>query len=127
MFKRLLFVALVAAAAWYGWKNYKTLLQDKEGSVEVVNHSGRAVERVRVSVGSRTVVFEVLEDGASARQNYQPPHDGVFELTWKTRGVLGDRSWSGGTASGSPPLMRHRFEFDTENGVVWTSEEKSKR
>lgn len=126
MLKRLIFLALVAAAAWYGYKNYDKLVAPKGGDFVVVNHSGRAVERLRVSVGSQTEVVEVLEDGATIRRAFQPQREGVFHLVWSQRGVLGERSWTGGTASAGTEFMTHRFEFGSDNSVIWTSELKAK-
>ncbi len=127
MIKRLLLLALVVAAAWYGSKNYTTLFPSGSGDVVVVNNSGRAAERLRISVFDQTVVVETLEDGATARVPFQPQRNGAFRLVWSSRGALGEREWSGGTATRGTVLMTHQFELRPDNSVLWTSEMKAKR
>ena len=125
MLKKLMFLALLVAAVWYGSKHYRTLMPAKSGDVEVVNHSGRGVDRLRISVNSQTVVIETLEDGATARVAFQPQSDGMFLLTWVVRGMQGVPTWSGGSATAGPELKTHRFEFRENAGVIWSSEIKT--
>jgi hypothetical protein len=124
--KKLVFLALVVAAVWYGSKHYKTLMPAKSGDVEVVNHSGRGVDRLRISVNGQTVVIETLDDGATMRVPFQPQRDGMFQLTWVARGLQGEPTWSGGNASAGPELKTNRFEFRENAGVIWSSEIKTK-
>lgn len=126
MIRRLLVLLIVAAAVYYGWKNYRGLmssLNTKTGDVVVVNHSGHPVERIRISNGGRTEVVETLEDGATAQVAFQPPSDGTFHLVWKYRDLLGEREWDGGTATPSQ-VMTNRFEFTGESNVTWSGRPK---
>ncbi len=123
--KRLLLLALVAAAVWYGWKTFPGLKTGGSNDIEVVNHSGRAVERVRISVADRTVVVETLEDGATAHVPLRSEREGPFHVIWASRGVLGEREWSGGSFTGGPTLHRYRFQFETDGSVLCSSEVKS--
>ena len=125
--KRLLLFALVIAAAWYGYNNYRTLLPAKANEVVLVNNVGRAIERVRVSVPSQTVVVEVLEPGATVRRPLSAGTDGRFHVVWATRGIIGEREWHGGTYSHGPQLSTHSFEFRPDGTVLWTGELKASR
>ena len=121
--KRLLLIALVAAAAWYGWKHHDELRLHGTHEIVVVNHSGRAVERVRIAVAGQEFAVEALEPNASKVLPMRSEQDGEFVLFWNVRGVEGDKHWSGGGFTHGPVLMRHRLEFVDGNGVVWNSEE----
>src|SRR5262245_64785081 len=108
---RLLFIALVVFAAWYGWHHYSELRRAGSHQVIVVNRTSHAIERLRVRVGEAGVVFETLEVGAQAKQPFKTDRDGTFQLTWELRGVMGERNWTGGVASHGPILFNYRFEF----------------
>ena len=125
MLKRLLFLVLVAAAVWYGSKHYRTLMPSKSSDIEVVNHSGRGVDRLRISVNGQTVVVEALEDGATRIVPFQPARDGTFRLIWNARGLMDERTWSGGNASAGAELKTYRFEFRENAAVLWSSRLKS--
>jgi hypothetical protein len=120
--KQLLFIALVVFAAWYGWHHYAELRQMGSHQVIVVNHSGKAIERLRITAGGQTVVVETLEDGATAKQPFKSEKDSPFELDWQVRGVMGDRTWSGGNFSHGPILLAYHFDFRDGDGVIWSSE-----
>jgi hypothetical protein len=124
--KKLVFLAIVVAAVWYGSKHYQTLMPTKSGDIEVVNHSGRGVDRLRISVNNQTIVIESLEDGATTKVPFQPKSDGMFTLIWVARGLQGEPTWSGGNASAGPELKTHKFEFRENAGVIWSSEIKAK-
>ena len=65
--KRLLILALVAFAAWYGWHHYQELLQKTpKHEAVIVNHSGEVLTRVRLTVGGQTYVKEEMANGESA-------------------------------------------------------------
>ncbi len=123
--KRLLLLGLVAAAIWYGWKTFPGLTTSRANDVEVINHSGRAVLRLRISVADQTVVVETLEDGATTHVPLRSEREGPFHVIWASRGVLGEREWSGGSFTGGPTLHRYRFEFGTDGSVMCSSEVKS--
>ena len=123
--KRLLFFALVAFAAWYGWHHYAELRQSGSHDLLVVNRSGHAIERLRIIAADQTEVVESLENGADTKRSLRPLKDGTFELDWSFRGVLGEHQWRGGTFSHGPLMMRYRFEFRGDDGVIWSSERKA--
>ena len=119
---RLLLLALIAFAAWYGWHHYAELRQTGSNQVIAVNHTGRTIERLRISVGAQTVVVESLADGAQAKQPFKCDRDGSFQLVWELKGIMGEKMWSGGTFAHGPILLAHRFEFRERDGVIWSSE-----
>ena len=119
---RLLLLALIAFAAWYGWHHYAELRQTGSNQVIAVNHTGRTIERLRISVGDQTVVVESLADGAQAKQPFKCDRDGSFQLVWELKGIMGEKMWSGGTFAHGPILLAHRFEFRERDGVIWSSE-----
>ena len=123
--KRLLFLALVAFAAWYGWHHYSELREAGSHDLVLVNRTGRALERLRIVTGDQTAVVEVLEDGATTHRPIKSERDGLFDLYWNQRGVMGDRSWHGGVFTHGPLLMTYRFEFRGVDGVIFTSEKKA--
>ena len=119
---RLLMIALIVFAAWYGWHHYTELRQTGSNQVIAVNHTGRTIERLRISVGAQTVVVESLADGAQAKQPFKCDRDGSFQLVWELKGIMGEKMWSGGTFAHGPLLLAHRFEFREKDGVIWSSE-----
>jgi len=121
--KRLMLFALVAAAAWYGWKHHDELRAHGTHEIVLVNHSGRAIERVRIAVAGQEFAVEALDPDASRVLPLRSEQDGKFSLYWNVHGVDGDRSWSGGDFTHGPVLMRHRLEFVDGNGVVWNTEQ----
>ncbi len=120
--KRLLLFALIAAAAWYGWKNHDEWRTNGAHELVAVNRSGRAVERLRISIGDQGFALESLEDGATQRLPLRCEHDGTFQLVWQVRGRDGEKQWTGGNFNHGPVLMRHRLEFTGGDGVIWSSE-----
>ena len=119
---RLLFLALIVFAAWYGWHHYAELRRPGAHEVIAVNHTGRVIERLRITVGDQTVVVESLNDGAQAKQPFRCDRDGPFQLTWELRGVMGEKMWRGGTFAHGPILLAHKFDFRERDGVIWSSE-----
>jgi len=119
---RLLFFALVVFAAWYGWHHYTELRQTGNHQLVIVNHTGHAIERLRLKVGDQTVVVEVLENGSQTKLPFHCDHDGMFQAIWELRGVMGEKSWSGGMFSHGPVLFVHHFEFREGDGVIWSSD-----
>ena len=124
---RLILFALVCAAAWYGWKNYTKLRPTETHNVVVMNHSGYAIERLRISGGGETVVVETLEDGATVSLPMPARREGTFNVLWKSRRTVGEREWHGGKLSPAPELMTYRFEFDNDERMRWSSSKKPAR
>lgn len=119
---RLLVFVLVLAAAWYGWRHWDELRGGPADEVVLVNRSGIALERVRLSAGDFTVVAEMLEDGATARYDWHGRQDAVFSAVWNLHGRDGERTWTGGGYHASPDRERATFEFTPDGRVVWRSE-----
>lgn len=123
--KRLIVLALLAAALWYGWKHYPELLHKEEMNVAVIeNRAERGLTRVRLTVGDQTFVRENIPAGQSADIPFKVQRDGEFKLTWQWQGREGEPSWSGGIATHGPIHSRHFFTVDDEGGVVWRQELK---
>jgi hypothetical protein len=120
--KRLLLLALIAAAAWYGWKNHDAWRANGAHELVAVNRSGRAIERIRINIGDQAFAIESVEDGATYKLPLRCEHDGMFRIVWDVRGRDGEKHWEGGSFNHGPLLMRHRFEFTTGDGVIWSSE-----
>jgi hypothetical protein len=121
MIGRLVFLALVVAAVWYGSKHYKALLpKNTGGEIEVVNISSRTIEAFRASVGETAVAIEVLEAGASRKVPFQPRAEGPFHLVWASRGVLGERTWTSSAPATTAPQV-HRFDIGDNGAVSWSS------
>ena len=67
--KRLFLLILLGVAAWYGYKNYKTVFEKRDGhDVVIENSTGRTMVRVRVIVDGQTLVKETLPDGQKATE-----------------------------------------------------------
>ena len=120
--KRLLLFALLAAAAWYGWKHHDELRLHGTHEIVAVNHSARALERMRLQVAGQSFAIESLEPGASMKLALRSEQDGAFDVAWNVRGMEGEKHWNGGGFNHGPVLMRHRLEFVDGDGVVWNSE-----
>jgi hypothetical protein len=120
---RLLLFALIVFAAWYGWHHYTELRKAGSHQILVVNHSGHAIERLRIQAGGQTLVVETLENGAQVKQPFRAERDTPFTLTWQFRDIMGERNWTGGNFSHGPILLAHRFEFRDLDGVIWSREQ----
>jgi|SRR5262252_7027925 len=122
--KRLLLLALIAFAAWYGWKHYAELKRGGSHDIVVSNRSGHEIDRLRVTAGDQTVVVETLADGADRREPFRADRDGAFSLVWQASNSLGEKQWSGGRFTHGPLLMEYRFEFHGDDGVIWSTQPK---
>jgi hypothetical protein len=120
--KKLIFLAVLAFAAWYGWKHYGSLKDGPASQVVIENQSGREIDRVRVTVGGQTYVREAIADGASEAIPFRSATDGQFRLRWQYERTDYDREWSGGTVTAGPLPARHRLQVQGDGGVIWTSE-----
>lgn len=121
---RLLLLLLVVGAAWYGWKKQDVWRDHGAHELVALNRSGRAIERLRIHIGGQAYAMETIENGASERIPLRCEHDGAFRLDWQIRGIDGEKHWEGGGFTAGPVLMRHRFEFTNDYGVIWSSERK---
>lgn len=117
--KKLLFLVLVAAAAWYGWNHRDVLLHRKAGSEAViVNEGTRAMLRVRLTIGSQTYVREVIEPGERASLPIEVTRTSDFRLRWGWRGLEGSPEWRGGEAEAGPTPLRCTLQVYDDGGVI---------
>ena len=66
--KRLIVLALLAAAIWYGWKHYPDLIKRHPSHEAVIeNQTGGEMDRIRLKVGDQTLVAEKLANDERAR------------------------------------------------------------
>lgn len=123
--KRLIFVLLVAVAAWYGYKHYPEILH-RRGSNDVVveNSTGKTMERIRIEVDGQTLVKESLPDGQSATIPFNVQNDASFKMEWQYDGFAGLHSWSGGMVPKGPMLQRHILTVDADDAVMYRAENK---
>ncbi len=119
--RRLIILVIVAAAAWYGWKHYKGLRSGPSDIAVIANDSGRAIERVRLTVDGQTLVREVLEDGATAELPFRVRKDSSFHLHWQWRGREGEPQWDGGLVTAGPLVSRNTFRVQADGGVIWSA------
>jgi len=123
--KRLIFLLLVAVAAWYGWKHYPEILH-RRGSDDLVieNSTGKTMERIRVEVDGQTLVKETLPDGQKAVIPFNVQNDASFRMEWQYDGVLGLHNWTGGMVPKGPMLQRHIITVDADDAVMYNAENK---
>jgi hypothetical protein len=123
--KKLIVFTLVAAAAWYGWKNYPSLLERRPSHEAVIqNSTGTGLTRVRLTVDGQTFVKEELADGAQAVFPFRVGRDASFELIWQWSNRVGENSWSGGMVPKGPMVQRHTMIIDADAGVLYHPENK---
>jgi hypothetical protein len=120
--KRLLFLALIAALAWFGWKQLPALFERRPAHEAVVqNSTGTGLTRVRLVVDGQTFVKETLADGEAAVFPFRVRRDASFELTWQWADRPGENSWSGGMVTVGPMVQRHTMTIDADAGVLYTA------
>ena len=120
--KRLVLFALLAVAAWYGWKHQDQLRLHGTHLIVAMNRSPRALERVRIQVAGQSFAIEALEQGATTQLGLRSEQDGTFDVVWNVRGIDGERHWTGGNFYHGPKLMRHQLEFVDGDAIIWNSE-----
>ena len=118
--KKLILLALVVAAGWYGWKNYPEMFNRQPGHMAVIiNHTGRDMERVRLVVDGQTLVREALADGAEAEFTFKVANDSEFQLIWQWSNAPGEFQWRGGRVPRGPMVQKHFFTVDGVNEVIY--------
>ena len=123
--KRLLFIAFLVFAGWYGWNHYKDLLTRRPSHEAIIeNHSGKVMERIRLSVGGQTFVRESLPDEASITFPFRVASDATFQLEWKWAGTDFDNHWAGGFVPRGPMVQKHHLSIDPEGNVIFQAENK---
>jgi hypothetical protein len=122
---RLVFVLLIAAAAWYGWKHYPELLHRLPSHEAVIaNHTGKVLTRIRLTVDGKTFVKERLGDGETVTFPFRVENDSEFGLEWEFESALGQRTWKGGMVPKGPMVQRHLFTIDGDEQVVYEARSK---
>ena len=123
--KRLFIFALIAFAAWYGWKHYPQLLDRRpKHEAVIVNSTGHPLQRVRVSVGGQTFVKESLPEDQKAVFPFSVNSDASFELRWQYVDKLGELSWKGGMVPRGPMVQRHIMTIDPDGQVIYQPQNK---
>ncbi|HKQ57322.1 MAG TPA: hypothetical protein VJY35_05605 [Candidatus Eisenbacteria bacterium] len=123
--KKLLFLAVIVAVGWYGWKHLPSLIEKRPSHEAVVqNGSGGTLTRIRLTVDGQTFVKEELPDGASAIFPFRVAKDASFELTWQWKDRVGENSWTGGMVPKGPMVQRHVMIIDSDAGVIYQTANK---
>lgn len=126
--KNLIILALIAFAAWYGYKHYAEFRGKGQNEILVTNQASRDVVRLRIQIGERTEVIDTLKVGATEKRSFPPPPaDGTFKLTWNYMGFDSEPSWSGGVVAAGPMLMSHHFLMQDGGDVIWSSEPRPEK
>jgi len=120
--KRLILLAIVAAAAWYGWKHYGELRSASRDVAVIDNQASIAMERVRLTACGSTYVAEEIPAGTSATLPFPVSCDGELTMVWQLQGSDRTYNWSGGEVTSGPIRSRHHLQVTGDGGVVWTSE-----
>ena len=117
--KRLLFLAAIAAVAWYGWQHRTGLFAGTTDSEAVIFNSGtHAMLRVRLTVDGQTYVREVIEPESRVTLPFPVTRVSDFRLRWEWRGLLGMHEWRGGEVLPGPPRSRCTIQVFDDNGAT---------
>lgn len=117
--KRLLLLALFAAAGWYGWQNRAVLFAGAADSEAVIVNSGtHAMLRVRLTVDGRTHVRDVIEPESKATLPFTTSRVSDFGLKWDWRGLEGAQEWRGGEVAPGPPRSRCTIQVFADGGAT---------
>ncbi len=119
--KKLLFLAIIAFAAWYGWNHRDTILRGNDSSEAVVVNAGtRAMTRVRLTVGGKTQVRDDIEPADKATFVFRLSRPSDFQLNWDWRGLEIVPSWRGGEALAAPLRQRCTLQVFDDGTVTCT-------
>jgi hypothetical protein len=123
--KRLLFLVLLAAAAWYGWRHWPELVNRQPGhEAVIINHSGKPMVRVRLMVDGQTLVKERLADGEQGALGFKVADDATLELEWEYETTMGQHRWRGGQVPRGPLVQRHFITVDADDQVIYEARQK---
>ena len=123
--KRLVILAVLAAAIWYGWKHYPDFVQHRPSHEAVVrNSAGEGLQRIRLTVDGQTFVKEELADGAEVVFPFRVNNDASFELVWQWANRPGEITWKGGMVPKGPMVQRHVMAIDADGGVLYNAENR---
>jgi hypothetical protein len=120
--RRVLILALFAAAGWYGWKHYSQLHQVPGDEAVIENESGKELDRFRLIAGDQTVVREVIPSGSTVTLPFRVTRDGSITLKWQYERTDWDQSWTGGSVAAGPLRTRHHLTIEPDGGVIWVPE-----
>ena len=122
--KKLLFLVLVAFAAWYGWHHYRDLITHKVMSrAIIVNNTGHELDRVRLSVGDISIgVKESMPDNSRAEFPFHVDQDANFVMVWQYADRAGESRWTGGMVTHGPVGQKCTFTIDGEGEVLFLPE-----
>lgn len=125
--KKLLFLALVVFAAWYGWHHYPELIHHLPMSkAVVVNNTGHELTRVRLSAGEQSIgVKESIPENDRAEFTFHVDHDATFVLVWQYGDRPGESHWTGGTVTTGPVAQKCTFTIDADGEVLFLPENLS--
>jgi len=124
--KKLIFLILVAVAAWYGWKHYPELMNRAPSNVLVIqNQTGRTMTRIRFTADGQSQAREELADGAEVSIPFKVANDSDLQLVWEWKEQMGEKSWRGGLASRGPVVARHILTIDSDGQVMYRAEAKT--
>jgi len=123
--RKLLLLALVALAIWYGWKHDWKLFDRSPSHEAVIRNDGTDnLERVRLTVDGQTFVKEEIPTGTSATFPFRVNNDATFTLVFQRSSKLGEKEWTGGMVPKGPMVQRHIFEVDDNGDVMYRAENK---
>ena len=121
--KRLIVIALLAFAGWYGWNNYRQIFEKRPSHEAVIENLGDTpIERMRIRVDGQILVKEELASGEKVALPFRVNHESAFELEWRTGN--NDLRWSGGLVTAGPMVQRHVFAVDDNGEVMYRAENK---
>lgn len=121
--KRLIILAVIAYAGWYGWNHRDLLLKRGPAHHAVVrNDTGETIVRLRVSVGGQTFVKDELDDGQTVDFPFRVNNDSSFEVTWEWDSRQGEGHWTGGTVTAGPVTFRHILTLRPGPGVIYETQ-----
>ena len=122
--KRLFWLLLFAAAAWFGWNHRDSLTGGQRRSeIVVTNDTDAAALRMRIALGATRVAKERVEPHESVTLPF--PYSGgtgSFHVEWQFENVPAEYSWDGGTFVPGPIPTRHTFHLIGGQEVTWAQE-----
>ncbi len=121
--KRLIILAVLAFAGWYGWNHYEQVFSPQPRHFAVIrNDSGEKIVRLRLTVGGHTYVKEELADGQTATFPFVVDGDSQFNLVWEYDANMLTGNWTGGLVAKGPLVGRHVMTIREGRGVVYTTQ-----
>lgn len=123
--RRFLVYVVIAAAAWFAWKEYGGLFVNRPAHEAVIlNRSDRRMVGVRLKVGGQTFTTESLADGERTVFSFKTREDASFELAWSWDQSPGEMAWAGGYVPRGPLRQRHLMSVDADGSVTYLPENK---